>query len=254
MSVTREMARCYRRYRPPLPQSLLEDLLRRAGVAPSGRLLDLACGTGRVGLALAPAFAAVDAVDLEPAMIAEGEAAAAERGIGNVRWHTSSAEAFDAAPGAYRLIAIGDAFHRFDTALIARMRSWLVPGGAVAALRSFDTLSGAEPWHRPLRDLVTRFSGRDAEILSTPPPAETCEATLKVHGFHDVATFAFTMPYVWTVEAILGNLASTSFCASHILGPGALEFEDAVRRTLFLHASDGTFRETLRFSYTFGRV
>jgi ubiquinone/menaquinone biosynthesis C-methylase UbiE len=86
-AITREMARCYRRYRPPFPHSLLDDLLARAGVSPSDRLLDLACGTGRVALALAPAFAAVDAVDLEPAMIAEGEST----GIGNVTWHTGNA-------------------------------------------------------------------------------------------------------------------------------------------------------------------
>ncbi|HEY1709436.1 MAG TPA: class I SAM-dependent methyltransferase [Rhizomicrobium sp.] len=249
---THEMARCYRRYRPPFPQSLLDDLVARTGVSRSGRLLDLACGTGRIAVAIAPAFAAVDAVDLEPAMIAEGEAATVERGIGNIAWHTGKAEAFDTATAIYRLITIGDAFHRFGPASLAAMHSWLSPGGAIAALRSFDTLSGAEPWHRPLRDLVTRFSGRDAEILSTPPPADACEATLKAHGFADVATFTFTTPYVWTVEAILGNLASTSFCATHLLGPRAEEFEGAVRQALSTYAPDD-LRETLSFSYTFGR-
>ncbi len=134
------------------------------------------------------------------------------------------------------------------------MRTWLVPGGAAAALRSFDTLSGAEPWHRPVRDLVTRFRGRVAETLSTPPPADACETTLKAHGFRDVATFVFTMPYVWTVEAVLGNLASTSFCATHILGERAPAFEDAVRQALSVHAPDGVLQETLTFSYTFGRA
>jgi hypothetical protein len=161
---------------------------------------------------------------------------------------------FEAASGAYRLVTAGDAFHRFGPALIESMRTWLVPGGAAAALRSFDTLSGAEPWHRPVRDLVTRFSGKDAGTLSTPPPADACEATLKTHGFLDVATFVFSMPYAWTVEAILGNLASTSFCATHILGSRAPAFEDTVRQALSAYARDGVLRETLAFSYTFGRT
>jgi trans-aconitate methyltransferase len=52
-------ATAYARYRPPYPRALLDDLLSRAAVAPNGRLLDLACGPGRVGLALAAEFETV---------------------------------------------------------------------------------------------------------------------------------------------------------------------------------------------------
>jgi hypothetical protein len=34
------------RYRVPYPASLLDDLVARAGVSGTGRLLDIACGTG----------------------------------------------------------------------------------------------------------------------------------------------------------------------------------------------------------------
>src|SRR5215470_8477036 len=57
-------AKYYRLYRPPYPQDLLDDLLQRARVSRSGNLLDLACGPGRVSLAIASSFAAVSAVDL----------------------------------------------------------------------------------------------------------------------------------------------------------------------------------------------
>jgi ubiquinone/menaquinone biosynthesis C-methylase UbiE len=65
-------ARCYARYRAPPPRELLDDLLVRARIGEHGRLLDLACGPGRVALPVSPAFAEVWAVDQEPEMIAVG--------------------------------------------------------------------------------------------------------------------------------------------------------------------------------------
>jgi SAM-dependent methyltransferase len=250
-SGAREAARCYRLYRPPVPAALLDDLLARTRVAPSDTLLDLACGPGRVGLALAHAFASVTAVDLEPEMIAEGEIAAAERNIRNVTWRIGRAEDVEAAPGTVRLVTIGDAFHRFDqAAVLDKIRGWLAPGGAVAILRSMDTLSGSEPWQRTVRDLVTAWSGRDAANLAAPTlPPEQCEAALAAHGFRDVGSFTFTAPYVWSVDALLGNLASTSYCAPHVLGTKADGFAAAVKRAL----ASQTLDETMAFGYTFGR-
>jgi hypothetical protein len=43
-------AEYYARYRVPYPQVLIDDLRVRAGVTGNGRLLDLACGPGRVAL------------------------------------------------------------------------------------------------------------------------------------------------------------------------------------------------------------
>ncbi len=43
----------YVRHRVPYPERLLKDLMARACVGGGGRLLDLACGPGRLTLALA---------------------------------------------------------------------------------------------------------------------------------------------------------------------------------------------------------
>ena len=65
-------ARFYAAYRVPYPETLLDDLRNKAKVTGHGRLLDLACGPGRVALPLAPHFAEVLAVDQEPEMIEVG--------------------------------------------------------------------------------------------------------------------------------------------------------------------------------------
>src|SRR5436190_21187959 len=76
----------YLRYRPPYPAALLDDLVERAGVTGEGRLLDLACGPGRVALALVASFREVWAIDIEPEMIEVGQNEATRRGVNTITW------------------------------------------------------------------------------------------------------------------------------------------------------------------------
>src|SRR5690349_18761785 len=99
----------YLRYRVPYPNALLHDLVERAGITGQGRLLDLACGPGRVALALAASFREVWAIDLEPEMIAVGQYEAAQRGVSTIAWMVGKAEDVQAPPAWFELITIGDA-------------------------------------------------------------------------------------------------------------------------------------------------
>ena len=60
----------YDRFRLPYPQALTDDLAHRSGADGTGRLLDLACGTGQLSFALYARFAETWAVDQESEMIA----------------------------------------------------------------------------------------------------------------------------------------------------------------------------------------
>src|SRR5437899_4324455 len=59
----------YVRYRVPYPAGLLKDLTARTGITGEGRLLDLACGPGRIALALVSSFREVWAIDREAEMV-----------------------------------------------------------------------------------------------------------------------------------------------------------------------------------------
>jgi ubiquinone/menaquinone biosynthesis C-methylase UbiE len=102
----------YAKYRVPYPRVLTGDLLKRAGVTGKGRLLDLACGPGRIALSIAFSFRDVWAIDLEPEMINVGREEARKRGIGDIRWMVGRAEEMKAETGSFELITIGEAFHR----------------------------------------------------------------------------------------------------------------------------------------------
>ena len=248
-------AESYARYRVPYPCELLEDLRHRAGVTGDGRLLDLACGPGRVALPLATFFSEVWAVDQEPEMVEVGRTHAKRQGLTNVRWIVGRAEEVEAAPGSFELITIGEAFHRLDQRLIAeRAMTWLAPGRGLATLGCFSLIQGREPWHDILRTVVRRRTQHDSTTQpaptrpsSQPRGADHDRQVLTAFGFEHVGTYDFPHPYVWTLDSILGNLHSTSNLSTRALGDDARHFDADVRRALLAHDASGRYPETLRF-------
>ena len=254
-------AKSYARYRPPYPEVLLDDLRHRAGVTGDGRLLDLACGPGRVALPLATHFGEVWAVDQEPEMVEIGREQATRRGLENVRWIVGRAEEIEAAPASFQLITIGEAFHRLDQRLIAeRAMTWLAPGYCLATLGCFSLMQGHEPWHDILRGVVRRWTKHDstthpARTRPSPRPrgADHDRQVLTASGFEHAGTYDFPRPYVWTLDSILGNLHSTSNLSRRALGNEAERFDADVQRALLSFDSSGRYPETLRFGYSLFR-
>ena len=87
----RGTAAYYDRFRPPYPPVLLDDLRARVPVSGTGRLLDLACGTGQIAFSLAAEFAEVVAVDQEAESVEFARLKARRLGVDNIRWVTATA-------------------------------------------------------------------------------------------------------------------------------------------------------------------
>ena len=250
----------YLRYRVPYPQALLRNLVERAGVTGDGRLLDLACGPGRVALALVSSFREVWAIDLEPEMIEVGQNEATQRGVNTIKWMVGKAEALQAPLGSFELITIGEAFHRLDQQLVAKQTlQWLQPGCCLASLGSDGVMEGKQPWQRIVADIVRRWTSRlrpSGGGSAQPQPGSGpthYELVLRETGFEDVASETFVEAHTWTIETIIGNLYSTSFCSKKVLGDNTKAFEADLQAALLAHDPSGTYREHMGFGYTIGR-
>lgn len=253
-------ARAYARYRPPYPRTLLDDLLTKAAVSPGARLLDLACGPGRLALDLADRFAEVWAIDLEPEMIEVGQALAAERSVGNVRWRVGPAEELAVPAASFDLITIGEAFHRLDQRVVAtKALGWLRPGGRLATLGVEGILSGREPWQALAADVALRWMAKafpEGWGEARPGSARTIgevECLLGGTGFTEVESRSFAEPREWSLDSILGYLESTSVCSRHALGEHFGAFEAELRSALAEHNPTLRFREDLQAGYTLAR-
>jgi SAM-dependent methyltransferase len=236
---------------------MVAAILDEAGIPAVGaRAIDLACGPGRVALAIAPRFAEIRAVDLEPEMVEAGRREADRLGVSNIRWSIGRAEDFEAPAGAFHLVTAGEAFHRLDRPRIAALAyRWLAPGGAFVTLGSENFLMGEAPWRRVLAEVVRTFIAEPARRLGAPnaPIAEEIadeEATLRAAGFAPVVTREFGAAHEWRLPELLGNLRSTSVLSRAALGDRHQAFEAALGDALLAHDPSGRYAETARFGYT----
>ena len=110
------------------PEILVAALDRAAPGRSFGRALDLGCGTGLMGRALAGRAAAIDGVDLSPAMV---ERARATGCYGTLTAGSLEAALASCARGSYDLVTAADVFvYLGDLApVVAAAAAALAPGG-----------------------------------------------------------------------------------------------------------------------------
>jgi ubiquinone/menaquinone biosynthesis C-methylase UbiE len=248
----------YDRYRRPYPEAMLADLVRRADVSRSGRLLDLACGTGQLAFPLRRWFREVWAVDQEPDMVELVRAKAAAGGAAEVRAIVSSAEALRAEPEYFELAVVGNAFHRLDRDLTAgRVLGWLKPGGCLALCWSSQPWSGDADWQRALAGMLDRWmtalgaqgripAGWDLARQRRPDLQVLSDAGFEVAGSHE-----FPVAHRWSLPELAGLIRSTSFLSAEVLGDHGAAFDADLAATLGPYG--GAPSETMSFNYELAR-
>jgi SAM-dependent methyltransferase len=243
-------ARYYAQYRPPYPHELIEDLRVRAEISGEGCLLDLACGTGEVALAMCRFFREVWAVDQEPEMIEMAREKAERAGVANVKWMVGRAEDVEGPPASFELVTAGNAFHRLDRRLIARRASaWLSPGRSLALLGSDSVWSGKEDWQAAAVEVVRRWTGRNTRAAqgASDQPSLSHTQVLEAEGFEQIQEREFPTPYVWTLDAFIGYLQSTAMISGARLGDRFETFVADLTDTLLKVDASGRYQETIVF-------
>lgn len=138
MSVDRELlatafersAASYERGRPGYPPDAVALLARELGIAPGTRVLDLACGTGKLTRQLLETGASVVGVEPLPAMRAEFAAV-----LPAVEVLDGSAEAIPLPDASVDVVTVAQAFHWFDPPrALGEIARVLRPGGGLAAI------------------------------------------------------------------------------------------------------------------------
>lgn len=118
--------------------SVVEHVVRRAGLEPGQRVLDLGTGTGAVAIRSARLIAPggqVVGIDISPQMLALAQQQAAELGLDSVLFQEGRAEAIPAEDGAFDvLLASLSLMYAIDRAAAAReIARVLRPGGRFVA-------------------------------------------------------------------------------------------------------------------------
>jgi SAM-dependent methyltransferase len=148
-----------------------------AGFAPA-RVLDFGCGVGRVTLALAEHVPLVVGLDIAPAMLAEAQLNAQQRGCANVEWVLSD-DALSRVAAPFDLIHSCITFQHIDVPrgriLFARLVGLLGEGG-VGALHVTYAKSR----------FMARFGQPPAQPEAASPPAAdaTRDPAMQMNAYH----------------------------------------------------------------------
>jgi SAM-dependent methyltransferase len=237
----------YARFRPTYPPSLVTVLRDHYGLDGSGRLLDLGCGPGPVAIALAKLFDEVIAMDPESEMLDEGRAAAKRANVSNVEWIHGAAKDLSPALGRFRLVTMGNSFHWMDRArTLDALYDLVLEGGGVAVVGHGAPIPAPPPtrWRVAINDVVRDYLG-DVRLpwdSIEVTPDEMHEAFLKRSRFSDLTVYLESFEVAWTVESMLGNLYSTSFCNRRLLGDRVEAFERDLRAAILAVEPSGILR------------
>lgn len=151
------------------------DLIQRIGPLPRGDVIDLGCGAGSVGAALAKAFPdhPLRGVDASPSMLEQARASGHYADL-------SLADIADWAPKTPpALIFSNAALHWLPdhATLLPRLARGLAPGGTLAVQMPRQT--GA-PSHRFLRDIAMHLFGDRFDFTDWTPPVAPAEAYWRI--------------------------------------------------------------------------
>jgi predicted acetyltransferase/precorrin-6B methylase 2 len=255
-TIYRGSAEHYAIGRPPYSAELRPTLVRELGLDGSGRLLDVGCGPGVVARELAPAFAGVVGLDPDPDMLRVAARLAAAQGISNATWVQAVAEDLAGLGlGSFTTVTFGQSLHWTDrTAVVDSVFELLEPGGSIV-------LIAPEVEGRPIppgpdlpaipqdavKALVAGYLGsvRRAGQGTVRPPGDRYAQVLARSRFGGSRSlFAPGRPdIVRSVDEVISNFLSMSWCAPHLFGDRLESFIAELRALLEAGSPTGRYHD-----------
>jgi trans-aconitate methyltransferase len=239
------VARAYR-HRPPYPPTLF-DALEALIVDSPRHVLDLGAGEGSLARPLAARVDKVDAVEISPAMVAEGrQRPGGDRA--NLTWHVDAAETF-ARQGPYALVTAGQSMHWMDWRLtLERVRGVLTSNAMLALV---DMRYHGLPWRDELTEVIAKYS-RNTDY----DPGFVLSEALASQGLFDMHGKLETLPseFRQSVDDYVEQFHSTASLARELMPPDeASAFAAEIAAVVNRHAHDGELTMRTVTTLTWGK-
>lgn len=247
----------YSQYRIGYPREVINIFFKEANIKSYEKLLDIGCGTGKLTFALSDKFKEVIGVDISREMLEEAERQRKTLDLQNISWLNCSAEKINPNLGEFNLITCGEAFHWMNRDKVARLNYRLLNKDGVFAIFGSNTgsvWSLSEPWHKPVLDVIQFWLGdkrKNSYWLRKMHIKH--EDVLRKCRFKNIKKGIYQFNYTWTIESIIGNLYSTSFCNIELLGDNLKNFEKDLVRALKNFNYKGEYKELVQVYYIIAR-
>ncbi|HVL89198.1 MAG TPA: methyltransferase domain-containing protein [Actinomycetota bacterium] len=209
----------YERARPGYPADAVDALIRRCEIGPGSRVLDLACGTGKLTRALSPSGARVVGADPVDGMLRR-----LVESSGGVPVAEATAEHLPFASSVFDAVTVAQAFHWFDgDAALGEIHRVLRPAGGLALL--WNIRDTTVPWVGRLNDVFNRYEGDVMRFWR----GEWRHAFERSALFTPLERHEFRLDQTLTREGVIDRVLSVSFIATLPAGERARVIDDVGR-------------------------
>jgi len=248
----------YAKYRPGIPEEVINIIIRHFDIKPSDRILDIGCGTGQVALAMEGKCGEMVCIDPDPEMLKQAKKATKNCKM-KVAWFNSDSgdlEKIKEEVGIFKLAMICRAFHWMDQKKVLEdLNNLITEDGGIAIFGDGSFWTGNEKWQETTKNIIQKYLGekRCAGKGKFREHEELWEDILARSMFKYVNTHNVPIVRNWNIESIIGYLFSTSFAASHLFGDQLDKFKKEIKTTLLTLNSEGVFQENAAWTIILGK-
>jgi ubiquinone/menaquinone biosynthesis C-methylase UbiE len=231
MGVFEGAAYYYDKYRPGVPDELVNSIMEDMDCAPD-TLLDLGTATGNVLEQFAPRFKRIISVEPDVKMLEYAKKRLADY---NTVFLNEKAETLSLPGVEVSLATIGRALHWMDQdKVIRRLDKVVEPLGLVAVFGDRSIWRAKQPWKQTAKRVVQQFLGQErrAGEARFTDPEKRYEEVFRAHTFSDVKSYIFPVERHLDIEQFIGLLYSTSFANKELLKGRTKDFESSMEESL----------------------
>ena len=186
-------------------------------------------------------------MDPEPEMLDEGKAQAARASVSNITWVRGRSTDLSRDLGSFRLVTMGESFHWMDRArTLDALYDIVIEGGGLAVVGRGAPIPcpPPTPWRSAINRVVRQYVGDKPLPWDSPDPApeERDETFLARSRFKNVTRYEESFDITWTIDSMIGNLYSMSFCRRNVLGDRIEAFERDLRAAILAVEPSGILK------------